>query len=284
MGFMRHLVACNRFDPDRFRPLVLDRVRVGLIRVDRLEALESFSWLFTVGRHEVSFAPRTPRGADLTEALADITASLAAQGLITGLRGERFAVGSPPGRPGLFELDRGAVPFFGTRSYGVHVNGLVGDEVWVATRSTAKKVAPGKLDNLVAGGIGAGYGPAETVVKEAGEEAGLDPSLARQARPAGAIAYRMGVPEGVRDDVLFVFDLDLPETVQPVPVDGECASFARHRLDDVLRIVSGTDDFKFNVNLVLIDLAVRRGLIGPDHADYLALIHALHGGLIREPS
>jgi len=35
------------------------------------------------------------------------------------------------------------------------------------------------------------------------------------------------------------------------------------RLDDVLARVRDTDDFKFNVNLVLIQLFVRLGLMSP---------------------
>ena len=47
---------------------------------------------------------------------------------------------------------------------GVHVNGLVqsqnGPLLWVARRSTAKLLDPGKLDHIVAGGTPAGnYAP-----------------------------------------------------------------------------------------------------------------------------
>jgi 8-oxo-dGTP pyrophosphatase MutT (NUDIX family) len=46
------------------------------------------------------------------------------------------------------------------------------------------------LDNTVAGGISAGMGRAETVVKEAGEEAGLPEAVVRtHMRGAGAVSY-----------------------------------------------------------------------------------------------
>jgi 8-oxo-dGTP pyrophosphatase MutT (NUDIX family) len=282
MEFLHHVVCCNRFERQRFRPLLLDGRRVGFVRGDNVPWFADRTGLFAVDPAGVSFAPAAPRGAALTEALATFCGALAADGLIAPLRGERFAVTDRAGGRVLFELDRGAIPFFGTRSYGVHVNGLVGDRVWVGTRSPDKKVAPGKLDNLIAGGMSAGYGPLETVIKEAAEEAGLPASLAGQARPVGAILYRMEVEQGVRDDVLYLYDLELPPSFEPVPVDGECAGFGLHPVDEVLRRVAETDDFKFNVNLVLIDLAIRRGLIGPDDPDYLALVAGLRGGLIRE--
>ena len=43
----------------------------------------------------------------------------------------------------------------------------------------------------------------------------------------------------------------------------------------MLRRVRETDDFKFNVNLVLIDLFLRAGLIDPASADGRALRTAL---------
>ena len=39
-------------------------------------------------------------------------------------------------------------------------------------------------------------------------------------------------------------------------------------MDQVLARIRDTDDFKFNVNLVVLDLALRRGLIAPDDPDY----------------
>jgi 8-oxo-dGTP pyrophosphatase MutT (NUDIX family) len=116
----------------------------------------------------------------------------------------------------------------------VHVNGLVrradGLHLWVAVRARDKSIAPGKLDNIVAGGIPAGLSPEETLVKEAAEEAGIPPELAATARPAGRIGYVMAWHEprqarGMRRDTLHVFDLDVPEGFVPRPGDGEVERF-----------------------------------------------------------
>ena len=43
----------------------------------------------------------------------------------------------------------------------------------------------------------------------------------------------------------------------------------------VLERVRAGDEFKFNVNLVLIDFALRHGLIGPDDPEYIPLLAGL---------
>ena len=77
----------------------------------------------------------------------------------------------------LAQLDRGALPSFGVLAVGVHVNGLVrrpdGLHLWVARRAANKALDPGKLDHIVAGGVPAGLTPADTLVKEAEEEASI---------------------------------------------------------------------------------------------------------------
>jgi len=165
----------------------------------------------------------------------------------------------------LATLDRGALPAFGVMSQGVHMNGLVrradGLHVWVGIRARAKAVAPGQLDNLVAGGIPAGLTPAETLVKEAGEEASLPPELAATARFVGRVSYILLNNEGLRRDVLHCYDLDVPEDVIPKPNDDEVERFELWPAQRLLEAVADSDDIKFNVNLTLIDLFLREGLL-----------------------
>jgi len=68
---------------------------------------------------------------------------------------------------------------------------------------------------------------------------------------------------GFRRDTLHVFDLDLPEGFVPTPADDEVERFELWPIARVLAAVRETDAFKFNVNLVLIDLFLREGLIPP---------------------
>ena len=68
-------------------------------------------------------------------------------------------------------------------------------------------------------------------------------------------------PEGLRRDLLHCYDLELPEDFSPRPADGEVEAFELWPIARVVQTVRDTDTFKFNVNLVLIDLFQRMGLI-----------------------
>lgn len=204
--------------------------------------------------------------------LEAIARSLAAAGHFRW-RGEAFDVRADPDGPALARIDRGALPAFGIAAIGVHVNGLVatadGPLLWVARRAANKNLDPGKLDHIVAGGVPAGLTPAETLVKEAAEEASIPAPLARQAQPVAAIDYAMDRPEGLRRDRVLAYDLWLPEDFRPHAADGEVESFALWPLPRVLETLRRTDDFKFNVALVLIDLFLRRGVLAEPEAGAL---------------
>ena len=163
------------------------------------------------------------------------------------------------------KIDRGALPSFGIQAAGVHVNGLVGRRdglhLWVARRARDKHLDPGKLDNIVAGGVPAGLDLMETLIKEAAEEAAIPPDLAAAAVQVGVIEYAMERPEGLRRDILYCYDLSLPEDFAPAATDGEVEAFELWPISRAVETVRETDDFKFNVALVLIDLFLRLGLI-----------------------
>jgi 8-oxo-dGTP pyrophosphatase MutT (NUDIX family) len=173
----------------------------------------------------------------------------------------------------LATIDRGALPVFGITAVGVHVNGLVrrpdGVWLWVAYRAAGKQLDPGKLDHIVAGGVSAGMTPRQTLVKEAGEEAGIPATLAERAVPVAVIGYAMERAEGLRRDVLHCYDLDLPADFVPHPLDGEVERFELWPAGRVLAEMRRGDRFKFNVNLVLIDLFLRLGMVPDDEATRL---------------
>ena len=252
---MRHVLAATAVQlPGRYHVLRLGADPVGYVLSDIAAALLAAG----CARHDDDVvAPDAP-------ALARAEQTLAEAGLLQ-LRGERFDVRAAPGGPVLAQVDRGTLPRFGIAAEGVHVNGLVrtasGLHLWIARRATTKLLDPGKLDHIVAGGICAGMDAAGTLVKEAQEEAAIPPELARTARFGGIISYAMERAEGLRRDRLYCYDLELPDDFHPTPHDGEVESFERLPLPDVLARVRETDDFKFNVNLVLIQLFGRLGLL-----------------------
>lgn len=182
-------------------------------------------------------------------------------------RDEAFDVRAEPDGPALTHLDRGALPSFGVLAQGVHLNGLVrrpdGPWLWVGRRAKHKRLDPGKLDHIVGGGVPAGLDPDAALLKEAQEEASLPADLARRARRVATISYAMERPEGLRRDRLHCYDLAVPEGFTPRPGDDEVDAFEVWPLPAVLDRVRRTDDFKFNVNLVLLDLFLREGLLDP---------------------
>ncbi len=221
---------------------------------------------------------------DDPERLQPLGEALGRAGLLR-LRGEPFDVRAQPDGPVLARLDRGALPGFGILADGVHLNGLVrrpdGLHLWVGRRAPNKQLDPDRLDHLAAGGVSAGYGIRDTLEKEAAEECNLPRELARQAVAVGTIRYAMDRPEGLRRDRLHCHDLMLPDDFRPVPNDGEVAEFTLIPLGEAFRLVRDTEAFKFNVNLVLIDLFLRRGLIDPVSPDGRQLRNRLNG--VNEP-
>lgn len=263
-GFLRHVLACNTAAlPGERVPFRIGHAQVGWLRPDFADRLGRVNGLRT-----------DPTGVRLENgaALPQIARDLSTEGWFRW-RSEAFDVRADPDGPVLARLDRGAVPAFGVFAVGVHVNGLVrradGLHLWVARRALDKQLDPGKLDHIVAGGVPAGLTPAETLVKEAAEEAAIPAALARSAQPVGVIGYAMERTEGLRRDHLHCYDLMLPEDFEPHAADGEVAGFELWPIERVLAAVRDTDAFKFNVNLVLIDLFLRTGLIAGAEAQVL---------------
>src|SRR5258705_444200 len=84
------------------------------------------------------------------------------------------------------------------------------------------------------------------LVKEAEEEASIPPELATTAVPVGAVSYCLETEEGLRPDVLFCYDLEVPADFVPVNRDGEVAEFQLWPMERVLETVAETTEFKFN--------------------------------------
>jgi len=222
--------------------------------------------------------------AQRTKAVAAVCRALHAEGVIGGWRDEAYPVTTGWGKQPLLLMERAAVPFFGVTAYGVHMNGFVRRDdgvtrMWVARRALDKPTGPGKLDQLVAGGQPHGIGLMDNLIKECAEEASIPLPIAARARPVGAITYMLESEHGMRPDVLFNFDLELPADFAPVNDDGEVDAFYLWDMQRVHHTVEHTDEFKFNCALVVIDFLVRHGHLAADHPDYEAIVR----GLLADP-
>lgn len=256
-AFDRHFAACNNAKlPGTHLPLRIGAAQVGWVRPAFANALHGFNGI-GVTPEEVWVRPTRPN------ALQDAARVLSREGVLRW-RGEPFDVRADEDGPVLTVLDRGALPAFGIQAHGVHLNGLVrqrdGLHLWVAKRAANKLLDPGKLDNMVAGGVPAGFTPERTLLKEGREEAGIRKTLLERAVHVARIAYAMERPEGLRRDILHCYDLELPKGFVPQPHDDEIEHFELWPIQRVYETVRDTDDFKFNVNVVLVDLFRRLGM------------------------
>jgi isopentenyldiphosphate isomerase len=285
MSYLDRLRACHSWQPDDYIPFVLegDLRPLGWVTHDFARRLADFPAAFEVSGRAVILPVRHGDCATRSAAIAEVLHELRNAGEVPNWRGEDYGVSRRWGEAPLFLMERGAVPLFGVPAYGVHVNGFVATEagaprLWVGKRAKHKAVAPGKLDHLVAGGQPHGLGLMENVIKEAAEEASVPGELAARARPVGALRYICARSEGLRNDVAFCFDLELPPDFQPRPGDDEVESFSLWTMAEVLARLRDSDDFKFNVALVNLHFALRHGLLDPDaEADYQQIVEGLSG-------
>ncbi|MGE4062795.1 MAG: DUF4743 domain-containing protein [Rhodospirillaceae bacterium] len=280
MSYLEKVNLCNRWRPSRFAPLTVANTQVGWLTHERVEVLQSYSEVFAPAGGGIAFSYQLATAKARTAALKKIMPALAASGHFPEPRGELYAVKNRWSEKEFFRIDRGLVPAFGVRAYGVHVNGVVkkrdGLHLWIGTRATDRMIEPGKLDNMVAGGQPAGLSLMENVIKESAEEASIGARLAGTATPTSVITYACERDGGFRADTLFCYDLELPAAVKPKTSE-EIIAYSLMPVEEALRIVRTTNRFKFNVALVIIDFAVRRGLITPDtEKDFETIVSGLH--------
>jgi len=281
MSLLDRIRECdNAAELEGILPFSAGGVRVGWMEGEFAAALAAYPGVFAFGPEGISLAPGLTGYAERTGAVADVLRALEPDGWFTGWRDEAYPVGTGFYDPPLFEMERAAVPRFGIRAYGVHVNGFVrrddGLYLWIGRRADDKPTFPGMLDNMVAGGQPVGIGLKENVIKEAAEEASVPAAIAEQAISVGAISYRHLFDDGIKPDVMFVFDMEVPEDFVPVSADGEMAAFECLPAEEVMRICAETRDFKFNCAVVNIDFFIRHGVLTPDHPDYLEILRGMH--------
>ncbi len=282
LSLLDRVRRCRQWDRRRYRPFLVGAERVGWVRHPFALRLRRFPEAFRVGEEAVSLAPGLDDFEARSAAVARVLECLRVEGLVPGWRAEAYPVAASFDARPLLRIERAAVPLFGVQGYGVHLNGYVGRgadmRLWVARRSASKPTGPGKLDHIVAGGQPVGLGLMENLVKECAEEASMPAELAGRARPAGFVSYITENPEGLRHDVLFAYDLELPAEFVPENADGEIEEFFLWPIERVAQRLADSDDFKFNVALVVIDFLVRHGFIGPEERHYIDIVEGLRLG------
>ncbi len=279
------IAECNNHDPSLYRPFMVAGQRVGWLRRPFLDRLENFPDIFRIDANAVSLDPGLDSFESRSEALDRVLRVLAGDGAVPGWRDEHYPVSTGFTAPPLMRIERAATPLFGVRAYGIHVNGFVRDgggiKLWIARRNRNKPSYPGELDNFVAGGQPIGMSLMDNLIKESAEEADVPPGIAAAALPVGALAYcheMGGRPQGLKPDVIFVYDLELPADFTPRNTDGEIEEFYLWSLGEAMATTRDSSDFKFNCALVNLDFFMRHGALDPDsEPDYLEIARGLLG-------
>lgn len=220
-----------------------------------------------------------------TDFFVDTNRRLRDDGLIRAWRDETYPLHSLADGTLLATFERAASRFWGTLTYGAHCNAYVADStgrplaLWIARRSASKPTDPGLLDNLIGGGVAHGQTPAEALVREGWEEAGLTPAQMHGRLQAGHIVeLARDIPEGFQREHLSVYDLALPDEVVPSNQDGEVDSIERLPVADALALAA-TDAMTVDAGLVTLDFALRHRLLpSGQHDALLAAIAPLRRG------
>ncbi|NCA71899.1 MAG: DUF4743 domain-containing protein [Sphingobacteriia bacterium] len=283
MSYLDKIRACNDWAPAEHIPLLHRGARLGSLSRSAAAELRRWPRHFRVGADALEWLDETEQFAERTKVMEEIVQDLHEHGLIPYLHGERYPV-TPGGRAeARCLIDRAGAPFFGMRAFGQHLNGYVrtphGIELWAGRRAADRRLYPGRLDNLVGGGLPHGLTLAENLRKECHEEAGMPAALADRAIGVGAVTYCRDSERGLKPDVMFCYDLELPDSFVPRCTDGEVETFYRMSLEEVAYLVSETDQFKLNCNLVIIDFLVRHGWISQEDPDYVAIVQGLRSAL-----
>lgn len=279
MSYLDHIHQLNIHDLSQFVPFRVGTHQVGWVRPSHVDQLLHWSEIFRQDTEGLRLDYELSNPQQRTDAVDEVIRELMAGHILPAHQNEPYPVCAQPGSEPLFLIDRSAVAFFGIQAYGQHLNAYVRDGerllMWIGRRAMDRWHSPGKLDNLVAGGLPYGISPADNLAKECWEEAGIDKAMAAQATPVGIVSYLREIELGMKPDVLYCYDLEVSADFQPRCTDGEVDEFMLLPVEEVADIVNTTDEFKLNCNLVVIDFLIRHGFIRENHPDYLALCRGL---------
>ena len=283
-SLLRWVQRCHNYQLNQFRPFYVAGYKVGWIRPEDLPLFEQSPELFAVESERVVLLGEPSSPKERSAQLDAVLRQWRDQGHITGWRDEHYLISNDEGTP-LFSVERSATALLGVLNLGVHLNGFVkrtdGIWLWMARRARDRPRYPGKLDQMVAGGMTAYQSPQQVMKRECQEEAGVPMTLAETLKSVGLVTLCHHNSKGqLRREILYTYDLELPETFQPCNQDGEVEEFQLMPIAEVVRLVAETDEIKTNCNLVVLDFLVRHGVLQADQAYYAELVE----GLRRSPT
>jgi len=187
----------------------------------------------------------------------------------------------------LATINRNAAPYLGITSVGVHLLAYVRHSstpndvsLWLAQRAATKSHNALRWDPTVAGGQPMWMGLFENLVKEAGEEAGIDPQqVTETASSTGCLSQMTCKADGtcMKHSLYYTWDMLVDSEFVPKAVDGEVAQFELCSAKTLEQEVRHGNRLRPAMILVVTDFLIRHGVITPDNEpDYAKILSAMH--------
>lgn len=266
----------------------IEGVTVGLIRnSDWLKLKEHTNGVFVEKEDVVQLNTEWKTCEERSQKMAQVLQKLREENLfmtLKGWRNETYDIAAKFGDQALMRMERSATCLFGTKRYGVHINGYVEDEqgrvefVWFQKRSATKETWPNKVDIMVSGGLSSGNSVTDCLLREAEEEASMPEELVRRlARPVGFVSFIYEDERGVFPETIFCFDAKLPADFVPRAHDSEVESFHKVPIAQVAPLVVNSEVFKLTSSPIALDFLIRHSVFSADTLPlYPAVLDAIH--------
>jgi isopentenyldiphosphate isomerase len=206
---------------------------------------------------ELAIGSTRPSGEGLNALLADIAVCLRTAGCLRGWRDELLDITANNKTIGAIE--RAAARPFGILTRAVHLSAWSErGEMWIARRALNKATDPGMWDTLVGGLACTGEALDFALVRECGEEAGLEPADIAQRSPLRTIlTMHRRLPEGYQVEDVLVSDCILAGHVVPANRDGEVCEIACLPVEEIINMVA-EGAFTLEAALVIVEDIQRR--------------------------
>lgn len=200
--------------------------------------------------------PTLQPGPQLNALLAQVAQTLRAADCLRGWRDELLNVDAQALRLGVIE--RAAMRPLGLLTQAVHLNAWTPDgRLWVARRALNKATDPGMWDTLVGGLAGSGEDLEQALLRECGEEAGLDPGQLTQRTPLRTVLrMHRRLPEGYQVEDLLTSTCVLAPDCRPANRDGEVMEITTLSVPQAVQRIEH-EEFTLEAALVILEDIMR---------------------------
>ncbi|WMD19021.1 NUDIX domain-containing protein [Achromobacter seleniivolatilans] len=246
--------------PEGARALYIAGRRCGWATHAACDALRDAPHIQSDGTALHIGADMTP-GPDLNAVLEQAAELLRRANCLRGWRNELLDV--MDGDESLGVIERAAVRPLGLLTKAVHLNAWTPDgRLWVARRALSKSTDPGMWDTLVGGLAGCGEDLELALVRECGEEAGLDaPDLTQRTPLRTILRIHRRLPEGYQVEDVLTSTCVLAADARPANRDGEVMEIATIDVATAVHHVA-EGEFTLEAALVILEDIMQRQAAG----------------------